>query len=362
MAKFCTKCGRPLTEGEVCNCTAVNNVNNAPVQQNNNGETISINVNQVASNVSGAWTKLKNKIGLGDPLTNGRNAFEKGSKIVPDCIKPNDNEIPVKQYQVATLQNRILGIPYTKAVGRIQVTNQRVIFRAPGRCLVGRTTLQHEFALDEIAGIEARKEYVFNGWDLIWGLIVTAIGAAAITALITAMCFSGYNNDGAAFATILTLLFGIAGCIPFFTVKKKWLLKLLCLGASCVPMISIGSTVSKIGEYSGSGAYGFFGGLLVFLGILSSILTIFTLIVHATKPNLALIIKTKSASEAIDIRRKKAALLGAVFGGGQSEKDDHTGYAEIWPEEDAELSIHEIGAMINDIQKLGDFGIEKWKK
>ena len=54
------------------------------------------------------------------------------------------------------------------------------------------------------------------------------------------------------------------------------------------------------------------------------------------------------------------SLLG--FAGGQNEKDDHTGYTEIWPEPDAEPSIREIGAMINDIQKLGDFGVEKWKQ
>ena len=35
-------------------------------------------------------------------------AFENGRKIVPDCVKPNDSEIPVKQYRIATLRNRIL--------------------------------------------------------------------------------------------------------------------------------------------------------------------------------------------------------------------------------------------------------------
>ena len=39
MARFCTKCGRPLKEGEVCNCTAQNagGAQNAGAQQGRPG-------------------------------------------------------------------------------------------------------------------------------------------------------------------------------------------------------------------------------------------------------------------------------------------------------------------------------------
>ena len=80
------------------------------------------------------------------------------------------------------------------------------------------------------------------------------------------------------------------------------------------------------------------------------------LILNTIKPNLVLVVKTKSASEAIDIKRKRVGLFGISM-----DKEDHTGYTEILPEIDAEKSIREIGALINDIQKLGDFGVEKWK-
>ena len=101
----------------------------------------------------------------------------------------------------------------------------------------------------------------------------------------------------------------------------------------------------------------FWGGVLIALGVIFALVSLFTLFVHSIKPNLALVIKTKSASEAIDIRRKKKSL----FGGTLNDKSDHTGYTEILPDADAELSIRELGAIINDIQKLGDFGVEKWK-
>ncbi|MBO5333739.1 MAG: hypothetical protein J6B37_06465 [Clostridia bacterium] len=357
MAKFCTKCGRPLAEGEVCNCAVAQAPVNpgpqaTPVQQNANNGSVNINVTQVAANATGAWTKIKNQIGIGDPLINEGDAFEKGKRIIPDCVKPNDGEVPVRQYQIATLRNRILGITYTKAYGRIQVTNKRVIFRAPGRCLAGRTTLQHEFAIDEIAGIESRREYGFNFWDLIIGLIVYAIGGGigfGIAGGISEMGQEGF------LAFLFSIILAAGAGALFFLVKKKWLLKLLGLGAAVVPLWSLGSV-----QFSFWVENEFLGMLMFLFAIPFTLISLLTLFLHAIKPNLALIVKTKSASEAIDIRRKKLPIFGVI--GGQNEKDDHTGYTEIWPEEDAELSIREIGAMINDIQKLGDFGIEKWKQ
>lgn len=335
MAIFCSRCGKPLANGETCSCS-----NQAPSFD--------------LYSAKGYMESMKNRMGIGDPELNKGDAFEKGKQIIPDCVTANEGEIPVKQYEVATLRNRIFGIPYTKAVGRMQVTNKRVIFRAPGRCISGRTTLQHEFAIDELAGVEARREYMFNFWDLIFGLIVASFGGRVISSLITLICSSAISDGKTAGVIILTLLLGVAGCVPFFMLKKKWLLKLLCLGGSFVPMITFGSMVSRFN----SGASEFFGGFLTVLGFFSLILTLFALFIHTIKPNLVLLIKTKSASDAaaaIDIKRKKVALFG-------NKDEDHTGYTEVIPAKDAERCIREINAIISDIQKLGDFGVEKWKK
>jgi hypothetical protein len=39
-----------------------------------------------------------------------------------------------------------------------------------------------------------------------------------------------------------------------------------------------------------------------------------------------------------------------------------SGFAEVIPTEETEGAIREIGAIIGDIQKLGDLGLEKWIK
>lgn len=39
-----------------------------------------------------------------------------------------------------------------------------------------------------------------------------------------------------------------------------------------------------------------------------------------------------------------------------------TGYNEVLPARDTDRAIEEIGAIVSDIQKLGDYAIEKWKR
>jgi hypothetical protein len=321
--------------------------------QNANGQdSVNINLNQISSTASSLWAAFKNQVGIGDPLINQGDTYERGKKIVPDCVKPNDSEIPVRQYQIATLKNRICGIPYMKAFGRIQVTNKRVIFRAPGNSLAGRTTLQHEFSIDEIAGIESRREFVFNFWDLIIGLLGLFIGGG-LAALITFSLIEA--TDGILLSSILAFLFEAGSLAAFFMLKKRWWIKLLALGAGIAPMAAFGAINYMQGNE-------FIGALMVILAVPLLFFILLSLFIFTIRPNLALIIKTKSATEAIDIRRKKESIFALLGFGNQNDKDDHTGYREILPEKDAEISIREIGAMINDIQKLGDYGIEKWRK
>lgn len=333
MSKFCGFCGRPLMDGETCSCR---------------GQASGSNGNSNKEVAQGFWEAFKNRIGIGDPERNHGDAFEKDKQIVPDCVTSNETEIPVKQYEIATLRSRILCIPFSKAIGRLQVTNKRVIFRAPGRCLAGRTTLQHEFAIDEIAGLEARREFVFHFFDMLLGWIVAIFGGSVLVALITELFKKSIGKAELAGPIIFAFMFGAAGLLPFFFLKKKWLLKILCLGGSFLPMMSFGSMANKVG---GDGEK-FFGFLLTFSGVVVLLLTLVTVFIYAIKPNLVLIIKTKSANGAVDIQRQK---IGRGL-------EDHTGYKEVIPADDAERCIREVDALINDIQKLGDFGIEKWKK
>lgn len=347
MQKYCGYCGKPLEEGEVCGCrqSQESYIEDAYEEK---AALFEIDLAKIRKK----WNDMKVRMGIDSAEMDQGDAYERNKKIIPDCIRENEGEIPVRQYEIATLQNRILFVPYAKAVGRIQVTNKRVIFRAPGKCFAGRTTLQQEFAVDEIGGIEMRREYAFNLWTMLLGILTALLGGSSIAAVVIWMGREALRQDSVGIIVFLALLFGIGGCIPFFTVRNKWLMKILCLGVSFFPMYNVGKMLASMGYLSGAG----FNVILRFLSFFPFVFGVFSICVFAICPNLVLLVKTKGGEAALDIKRKKVN----IFGLGKGE-EDHTGYAEIFPMNDVEKCIREIDAVINDIQKLGDFGVEKWK-
>ena len=153
-----------------------------------------------------------------------------------------------------------------------------------------------------------------------------------------------FIKAGEGFINFFGLVAGIGLLAPFFLVNKKWLLKLftngLALGALLLPL--------SMGEENF---------LALIFAIIAVIIFLANLVIYSIRPNLVLMIKTNAATDAaIDIQRKKFSLFG------KGTNEEHTGYTEVLPEADAEKSIREIGAVINDIKTLGDFGIEKWRK
>jgi hypothetical protein len=120
---------------------------------------------------------MKNRMGVGSPEQNATGTYEREMKIVPECISANENETPVKQYNIAVLRTLF---KLERAEGRMQVTNKRVLFRAAGRSVGGRTALQYEFDINEVAGVEARRDFKFSFLYLIFAVIISALATFII--------------------------------------------------------------------------------------------------------------------------------------------------------------------------------------
>jgi hypothetical protein len=96
--------------------------------------------------------------------------------------------------------------------------------------------------------------------------------------------------------------------------------------------------------------FGFFNLML----ILTNIIMFVCVFLFCFRPNLVISIKNKGGVEAaVDIRRD------TIF---NRCREKGTGFAEIIPTDEAEGAIREIGAIISDIQKFGDLGLQKWVK
>lgn len=308
MDNYCKHCGEKLTPGQEHDCPK------------------KITWNKIKAYI----LKIVNKIGPNEDVDESE-WFEKGKSIVPDVVDQNDGEITVKQYDVAILRSRLKGC---EADGKMQITNKRILFRAAGKSLIGRTVYQSEFDISHIEGIEVCKDYRFMWLDLFIALAIFGLSMGlgrAVGAIMT--------STPNVFLCFLTIPLGVATSIPFFIMRKHYKTKMFSAGVGISMLISMIATV----EYSDNN-------FLLVLGLLGSlalfyiaILFFIAMFFSCFQPNLAIVVQSSTAASAV-----KAVAV-------------YSGYDEVLPSNDTDLVIKEIGAVINDIKTLGDFGVEKWK-
>ena len=223
---------------------------------------------------------------------------------------------------------------------------------------VSPSTLQHEFAIDEIAGLEIHKNFRFSIIDLILMMMLLGVvnaltvGAMALTAR-------------ASFAVSLMLMLPILGVAGFMAVTrwKKHFVNTVLLSGAATTFFAFPSsiTISALSHqnydflYNAAGFLRFITVVMIILGVTTAIVAFVQLYLFCYKPNLVIDIKTKGGMAPISIKRQGRGFFPALFTG------EDSGFREVLPAKDTDLAIKEIGALLNDIQKLGDFGIEKWK-
>jgi len=273
-------------------------------------------------------------MGIGDLERNATDTYEQGMLVVPEVIRASEGEIPVKQYNLAILRSLL---SFERAEGHLLVTNKRLIFRAPGRSIAGRTTMQHEFAVNDIAGVEAHRNFKFSFLHLIGGILLIMI-----CMMIGAWIVSVNNGMSPALGTFIGLLLFAAGMVAFFTTQKEFKFKLAVLGFSLGA--AGGSGIPLLSVFSNRNTEG--GGILAVLMPLAVIAALITLFLFFMRPNLEIKFKPKMPAPVINIRRGYGAI----------------GFTEVIPTMETESVIREVGAIIHDLQQLGDLGIEKWTK
>lgn len=346
MAKFCTQCGRPLMEGEICQCQKnkegtekqnqytdnwqnnyqqnnyqQNNYQQNNYQQNNNRQAQN---NDTVTVSTEDWIPFRKLIGIGESDNNDvTGCFERDKKIVPELIVPCEQEVPIKQYHICNTRSRLRGLWQE---GKIQVTNKRILFRLSGRSWIGKAMSHTEFTIDEVAGVSLSNGVRFGLWDFIVGLLISMVTYALGGAL-------------GVLPALLSYILGIVFAAPFFILKKKYFIKALSLAVGTGMIFT--SAGRQIYEHEFLFKLGFFIAAIMFL------LYLVALFLFALKPSLSISVMTKCASDEPIYIWSRQTMVSIM---------------EILPGEDADVAIEELGSMIMDIQKLGDFGIEKWKE
>ena len=329
--KYCRYCGMELVDGQ-CNCYEFQaSIGNMPQHRARGGRApflISFFKPNFAS-FRGFISSIRDMCGMSEPNSSFGDPYERDIPIVPSCVAPEENEIVVRQYNIAKLRTRL---KFMRAEGRLMVTNKRVLFRAAGTSLTGNTLQEHQFNLDEIGGIEIHKDYKFSFLNL-FGTFYWVAMAMYLPMLL----LGGLESTTA--MTIFGLMLGMAGMVPTFLVYRRFWLKLFCSG------ISLGGLSIAV-QASGSK-------FVIFLMVISAIIMLVNLVIVCFVPNLVLKVKTKGAEGAVSIGSQQSLLQ-------RNFNKDYSGFKEIMPWEDTVLAINELGTLIDDLQKQGDYAIEKW--
>ena len=306
---FCTKCGKPIEE---CECNKRTD--------------------------SDLKVSLKNYLGLheSDALKK-EDCFEIGKQIVPDLIEPCEEEIPIKQYDVGRVRRRL---DFSWGYSRIQVTNKRIIQRTVGRSIIGKDMQYQEFAIDDIAGLSFNKGKQFAFGDFLLWLILSAIVGALGAGL-------GALFDGDEAGVVVGAIFDVLaiGCWAYIRFGQKKSSNVLFTFLFALP---VGMAITAFGRIG----YGYDEEALIVPAILSWICAIFYLVYlvrSSLLPSISLLVKT----------RVYASEGASVSAGWRITKFKIS--AIILPGSDTENALREIGAIITDVQKFGDYAIDKWK-
>ena len=336
---FCRFCGKELVNGQ-CDCYEYQaSIGNGRDTDNKYQQAYEKSKDPFLvpdfkldfSSLSGFMSSVRDQSGMSEPDLNTNDPYEYNVPIVPDCIRAEENEIVVKQYNIAKMRTRL---KFMKAEGRMMVTNRRILFRAAGTTLTGNVLQEHQFDIDEIGGIEIHKDYKFS--------ILSFIGCLLLTNSVALLLYMFSKFSGNSAMTAVWTILGILGLIPTFIVYKRFWMKLICasVGQVCLVMACAVAGGNR------------------FLGILTNIAGIIVLInlmIVCFVPNLVIKIKTKGATGAVVIGSQKSIFR-------RKTEDDYSGFAEVMPWEDTIMAINELGTMIDDLQKQGDYAIEKWSK
>jgi hypothetical protein len=266
--------------------------------------------------------------------------------LIQNNITPAEGEQSVRTYCCTYYKSKLLGF---ETEGYLGVTNKRVIFQATGSLASNKNVIQSEVPIADISGISSFKGIYFSIPRLLGAAILTIIIGGLLTSLIggLAILISNYT----AFQVIgwLLAIFALVGSL-FVPIKSIW--RSVLAGVSMAAFLALGGA-SFIGNFS------LFGGRSSAVGwqlVLAGLVAIYGLICaywYARRPTFSLEINSKGGSSTpITISSASGFNLFNITVGKSLNAE---------PAKDAEEMLNELGAVILDIQMLGDYGISKWK-
>lgn len=276
-----------------------------------------------------------------------------------DFTLSNDEQI-VRTYE-CTILRKIFSSPTR---GQLTVTNKRVVYHSHGKSVSGSSTLLSEMPIEDVSGISSMVGASIN-WIFFFIFAAILFFVNQLLAEILPRFFTGW------FVSIILMLpFGIAWLIEKRVISQEIQEQLL----TTVKESPAGNLLLKKDEVFYKNVFQ----TLFFIGVAFFAWNIgFRTELGWNLPPLAIAILLLVYFWIFMVyfgrRRTFSLMIASKTSKGSGIFIPGNAFSLIWgrdntalqslnagPASDAEVIVKELGAMITDIQQLGDFGIQKW--
>lgn len=271
--------------------------------------------------------------------------------LLSQHVVPAQGENTVRTYHCTSLSSGWLRL---KAEGYLTITNKRVIFYAFGSSYGGTSIFLSEAPIADISGINSYKGTSFSIMRLLTALVASFVVGSILNAIInTATLLLVRGDPGTIQGVSLFLPIAIAA-FSFFFFKEGQIQRPILASTGAMVAFWLGGASMAGSFFSGFTAPSSVnvGGLTPFVIFGSGIYVLVTLYWYAKRESISLAIGSKGGSST------PITISGTAAFGLFNTAALQALTAE--PAENAEVMIKELGAVITDIQQLGNVGIDKW--
>lgn len=284
--------------------------------------------------------------------------------LLQNNLTPAEGEQTVRSYFCTYYRSRFIGL---KSDGYLAITNKRVIFQALGTSKAGDSTLQSEVPIADVSGISSYTGASFSFGAFLGNLFLSALFGGIVFGILAGISAIGFanqmnqyfqNHDSSTSKFIFDIILGwiIAGgaLIAMFAVNRrnKWRLVLASCSSAAFGYLGTRSMINSAMDYFSNSSSSSASWLFLVPAIILGIFVFIRAILNGWKPTFSLAIGSKGGGYTPI----------SIAGAGGFLNISAAKALSARPAEDADAMLKEIGAVIMDIQTLGDLGIAKWKE
>ncbi|MHB8806572.1 MAG: hypothetical protein ACYC59_03220 [Anaerolineaceae bacterium] len=284
--------------------------------------------------------------------------------LLQNNITPAEGEQSVRSYFCTYYRSKLVGLT---SDGYLAITNKRVIFQALGTSRAGDSKLQSEVPIADVSGISSYTGASFSFGDFLGNLFLSLLFGGIVAGILAGIAALGFtnqmnqyyqNSDSTTTNFIIDIVLGwiiaLGTLFAMFAVNKRKIWHVVLSGCSSAAFGYLGarSMVNSSFSYFMNGSSSSSASWLLFIPAAAlGIYLLIRSIINGWKPTFSLAVGSKGGGYTPISIAGAGGFLNVSAAKALSAR----------PAEDADAMLKEIGAVILDIQTLGDLGITKWK-